>query len=89
MNAPSTRLSAKGQVVIPKEVRDAKHWLPGTAFEVVDRPDGVLLRPLKRYGTRPIDEVLAEIRSIVNYQGPPGDEESWRHAIDEMFKNKE
>ena len=43
MNA-HTRLSAKGQVVIPKGVRDLHDWCPGTELEVVDRPDGVLLR---------------------------------------------
>ena len=43
MNA-HTRLSAKGQVVIPKSVRDSHDWHAGTEFEVVDRPDGVLLR---------------------------------------------
>jgi len=40
-----TRLSAKGQIVIPKTVRDAKHWPPGTTFDVIDRPDGILLQP--------------------------------------------
>ena len=43
MNA-HTRLSAKGQVVIPTGVRDLHDWRPGIELEVVDRPDGVLLR---------------------------------------------
>lgn len=43
MNA-HTKLSAKGQVVIPKAVRDRMHWEEGAALEVVERADGVLLR---------------------------------------------
>lgn len=43
MNA-QTKLSAKGQVVIPKAVRDRLHWKEGAALEVVERADGVLLR---------------------------------------------
>jgi AbrB family looped-hinge helix DNA binding protein len=39
-----TRMSGKGQVVIPKDVRDAHDWREGVDLEVIDRPDGVLLR---------------------------------------------
>ncbi len=85
MNA-ETRVSAKGQIVIPKEVRDAKRWHPGTALEVIDRPDGVLLRPVSRKGARPIREVLREVRAIVNYQGPYYSEADWDQALDERFR---
>ena len=85
MNA-ETRLSAKGQIVIPKDVRDAKRWTAGTAFEVIERPDGILLRPLVRGGTRPIDEVLDELQALANYRGPRGDEAGWQRSLDEMFK---
>lgn len=43
---PTVKLSTKGQIVIPKEVRESRRWVPGTEFEVVDRPDGILLTPL-------------------------------------------
>jgi AbrB family looped-hinge helix DNA binding protein len=42
----TTRLSTKGQVILPKSVRDSRAWLPGTKFTVEETPDGVLLRPL-------------------------------------------
>ena len=41
-----TRLSAKGQVVLPAAVRAARAWGPGTRFEVLDTAEGVLLKPL-------------------------------------------
>jgi AbrB family looped-hinge helix DNA binding protein len=40
-----TRLSSKGQVVIPQAVRDAKAWGPGTELDIVEVADGILVRP--------------------------------------------
>ena len=42
-----TKLSSKGQIILPKTVRQAHDWPPGTEFTVEDVDDGVLLRPLK------------------------------------------
>ena len=39
-----TKVSSKGQVVIPKAVRDRHGWDAGTELTVEDRPDGVLIR---------------------------------------------
>ena len=41
----TTKLSAKGQIVLPKRVRDAHGWAPGVEFVVEDTAAGVLLRP--------------------------------------------
>ncbi len=43
----TTRLSSKGQIILPKAVRDTHHWTPGTNFSVEDTGDGVPLRPIK------------------------------------------
>ena len=43
----TTRLSSKGQIILPKTVRDAHHWGPGTDFSVEDSGEGVLLRPVR------------------------------------------
>ena len=68
MNA-QTKLSAKGQVVIPKEVRDRLQWKEGAALEVVERADGVLLRPPPAKRERiTIEEFM---RRIPPYEGPP------------------
>lgn len=39
----SVKPSTKGQIVIPKEIREAKDWSPGTEFEVILTEAGVLL----------------------------------------------
>jgi AbrB family looped-hinge helix DNA binding protein len=43
MNA-ETKMSAKGQVVIPKAIRDRLQWKEGASLEVVETGSGVLLR---------------------------------------------
>jgi AbrB family looped-hinge helix DNA binding protein len=52
----STTLSSKGQVVIPKSVRDQQQWPPGTVFRVVACEGGVLFTPEPLFAiTRPDD----------------------------------
>lgn len=43
-----TQLSTKGQVVLPKEIREAHCWGPGTKFVVEEIEGGVALRVKKR-----------------------------------------
>ena len=40
----TTTVSTKGQVILPKAIRQRKHWEPGTRLVVEDTPDGVLLK---------------------------------------------
>lgn len=44
---PTTRMSARGQVVIPKEVRRRLGIEQGQVLEVSEVEGGVLLRPMK------------------------------------------
>jgi AbrB family looped-hinge helix DNA binding protein len=45
----TTRLSSKGQIVIPKSVRDARSWKPGTESAVDETSEGNLLRLLRAF----------------------------------------
>ena len=40
----TTRVSSKGQVVLPKAVRERRGWTTGTELVVEERPEGVFLR---------------------------------------------
>ena len=44
MDHPVTRISTKGQVILPKSVRDHRKWGAGTKLIVEETADGVLLR---------------------------------------------
>jgi AbrB family looped-hinge helix DNA binding protein len=54
----TTTLSSKGQVVLPKSVREARAWSAGTRFSVETTPDGVLLRPLMDVPPTRLDQVV-------------------------------
>ncbi len=41
----TTVISTKGQVVLPKAVRDDYHWPAGQQLVIERKDDGVLLRP--------------------------------------------
>ncbi|MGQ0566512.1 MAG: AbrB/MazE/SpoVT family DNA-binding domain-containing protein [Gemmobacter sp.] len=77
----TTTLSTKGQVILPKAVRDARKWLPGTRLSVEETPEGVLLRavPMRSLPPTTIEEVLGMLR----YDGPPMTIEDMEEAIGE------
>jgi AbrB family looped-hinge helix DNA binding protein len=59
----TTRLSTKGQVILPKGIRDSRAWGPGTEFTVEETAEGVLLRPAERFPETEIREVAGVLRS--------------------------
>jgi len=59
----TTRLSTKGQIVLPKNIRDSRAWGPGMAFTLEETGDGILLRPAGRFPQSGIEEVAGCLRS--------------------------
>ncbi len=57
----TTRLSSKGQIILPKSLREAHQWIPGTEFIVEDTPQGVLLRPGKPFAPSRLEEVAGRL----------------------------
>ena len=53
----TTKLSSKGQVIIPKSVREAHDWQAGMTFEICEHEEGVLLRPSRPFPKTKLDEV--------------------------------
>jgi AbrB family looped-hinge helix DNA binding protein len=58
----TTRLSTKGQIILPKDIRTSRAWTPGTEFTVEETGDGVLLRPAGRFPAAALDEVAGSLR---------------------------
>ena len=63
----TTTISTKGQVILPKAIRQALRWEAGTRLAVLSTREGVLLRPLRSFKeTRP-EEVFGSLA----FDGPP------------------
>ena len=78
----TTRVSSKGQVVLPREVRDRKKWQPGTTLVVEETREGVLLRLEKPFPPTTLEEVAA----ILQYKGKPKTIEEMDEAITEEVR---
>lgn len=62
----TTTVSTKGQVVLPKAIRERRHWPAGTELVVEETPDGVLLKARPAFPpTRPKD-----VFGSLPYKGP-------------------
>ena len=80
----TTRLSNKGQVVIPKQVRSAHGWKPGLEFIVEDTGDGIKLKPKKPFLETRVEELLG----CVGYQGAKKSLKEMEAAIAKGARNK-
>jgi len=58
----TTRMSSKGQVVIPENVRKRLGLKAGSEFVVVAGDDAIVLRPVTEPDMSQFDELLAEAR---------------------------
>jgi len=63
----TTTLSTKGQVIIPKEIRERRGWAAGLTLEVEERGDGVVLRPARALPRTMVDDLLG----CLPYKGRP------------------
>jgi AbrB family looped-hinge helix DNA binding protein len=61
----TTRLSSKGQVIIPKTIRDSRHWSPGLELQIIDSEEGVLLKPMAPFE----ESVLQDVAGCLKREG--------------------
>lgn len=84
MTRMTTTLSTKGQVILPKAIREQRHWKAGTRLTVEDTAEGVLLKPAPEFApTRP-DQAFG----ILKYEGPPKTIEEMDAAITAEVKRR-
>ena len=59
----TTRLSSKGQVVIPEEVREKLRLVPGVQFVVVGEGDVVILKVISPPSMGDFDRLITQVRT--------------------------
>jgi AbrB family looped-hinge helix DNA binding protein len=79
-----TVVSTKGQVVLPKAIRERRRWAAGTQLVVEERPEGVLLKPVEKKKLHTLDDLAG----IVKYKGPPRSVDEMNEAIDGEFRRR-
>ena len=77
-----TRLSSKGQVILPAAIRASRKWEPGTEFAVEETSEGVLLRPLRPFPATRLEDVVG----CFNYTGKVHTIEEMDEAISEEIR---
>ena len=73
----TVRVSKRGQVTLPKSIRERLRWGPGTRLLVEDTPEGVLLKPTPLFPPTRYEDVAG----MLKYSGPPKTIEEMDAAI--------
>jgi AbrB family looped-hinge helix DNA binding protein len=79
-----TKLSSKGQIILPKPLRDARQWKPGTEFTVELVREGVLLKPVRPFPPTKIEDVSG----FLKYTGKPKTIEEMDESIVNEVKRR-
>lgn len=72
-----TTISSKGQVVIPKSIRESHHWHIGEELVVIEMAEGVMLKPKSAFQRSTIDQVAG----CLAYEGKPKSIDDMNEAI--------
>lgn len=72
-----TKLSSKGQIIIPKIFRSRYKWDIGQELTVIDTGEGILLRSSRPFKKTELDEVAG----VLKYSGKPVSLDEMERAI--------
>ncbi len=67
MTVVTTKLSSKGQLLIPRKLREQLHWEAGIELTLVPTGRGIFLQP----SAKKAKHNLADLRGMLKYEGPP------------------
>ena len=82
--SPTTVLSTKGQVILPRAIRERRKWMAGTRLIIEETSDGVLLKRAPLFKpTRPED-----VYGMLLYEGPPKTIEEMDAAIEAEVRRR-
>ena len=57
----TTVISTKGQVILPKAIRDKRHWPAGTRLTVEDTAEGILLKSAPVFPATSVEGVFGAL----------------------------
>jgi AbrB family looped-hinge helix DNA binding protein len=80
----TTIVSTKGQVILPKAVRQRLHWDAGTRLTVENTEDGVLLKAAPVFPPTQPEDVFGMLR----WEGPPKTLEEMEEGIAREAKRR-
>jgi AbrB family looped-hinge helix DNA binding protein len=80
----TTTVSTKGQVILPKAIRERRQWVAGTHLIVEETPDGVLLKPAPLFKPTRHEDVAG----MLAYTGPPKTIEEMDAGIEAEVKRR-
>lgn len=73
----SATITEKGQIAIPKDMRNKKSFKVGTKIAVIAYNDRIELRPMKKIN-KAMETALASERSLAKDWNSKEDDEAWR-----------
>lgn len=79
-----TVVSSRGQIVLPKELRDKRHWKPGTKLTIEEHPEGVLLKRVEEKKKL----TISDLRGMLKYRGPARSIEEMNAAIEREARRR-
>lgn len=80
----TTTVSTKGQVILPKAIRERRRWAAGTRLVVEETSDGVLLKNAPIFApSRPED-----VRGMLAYKGKPKTIEEMNAGIEAEVRRR-
>ena len=80
----TVRLSSKGQIVIPKPIRDRRHWHEGQVLEIIETDRGLVLQEGKLFPESRLDDLAG----CLKYNGKSKTLEEMESAIAKGAKEK-
>ena len=80
----TTKLSSKGQVIIPKPLRNSHHWEPGQELLAIDTGEGILLKPKSPF----VETSVADVAACLKYDGEPKSQADMEEAIQKGIRDK-
>lgn len=80
----TTTVSTKGQVILPKAIRDQRHWDAGTRLVVENTEAGVLLTQAPLFPKTSHEQAFG----MLAYQGPPKTLEDMEQGIMDEAKRR-